>query len=231
MPIKMQSKRPREVTRSPSATKKKLREDVRAFRRELILKTATDIFFDSGYERTSVNDIAGAMSVSKAVVYYNFKSKEGILNAIIERTMALTGAAIGHGISAGRSPPEQLALIGFLYASHVLKNNKMFGVYFREERSVMPAMRRRISAFERDLYVKVAGVLDAGIATGAFLRSDTRLLSFTIMSMIAMAYHWYREDEPVSQDGLARHYAEKALRLAGYTGRAELEAASFVSTP
>jgi TetR/AcrR family transcriptional regulator, cholesterol catabolism regulator len=227
MPTQKQIKKPRPIARTRSGITNTLREDVRTFRRELILNAATEIFYDYGYERTSVDDVAAAMSVSKAVVYYNFSSKEEILNAIIERTMVLTDEAIDRGISVGKTPAQRLALLGFLYAAHVFKNNKMFGVYFREERSVTPAMMRRLTAFNRSLYGKVARVLDAGVASGDFLPSDTRLLSFTITGMISMAYHWYREGEPVSRDELCRHYADKALRLAGYVGRMALDEAPF----
>ncbi|HET7578417.1 MAG TPA: TetR/AcrR family transcriptional regulator [Bacillales bacterium] len=43
--------------------------------RDLILKTAVQLFLDRGYPMVSIDDVAGASGVTKATVYYYFSSK------------------------------------------------------------------------------------------------------------------------------------------------------------
>ena len=47
-----------------------------------ILEASTKLFFTQGYEKTSIQDILDEMKMSRGVVYYYFKSKKEILDAI-----------------------------------------------------------------------------------------------------------------------------------------------------
>ena len=52
--------------------------------REKLLETATALFAEKGYAGTSVREIVDRAGVSKPVLYYYFKSKEGLFYAIME---------------------------------------------------------------------------------------------------------------------------------------------------
>lgn len=53
-------------------------------RRAEILQKAQQLFFSQGYEKTPINDILQALDISKGTFYHYFKSKEELLDAIIE---------------------------------------------------------------------------------------------------------------------------------------------------
>ena len=52
--------------------------------RQRLLETATELFATKGYAGTSVREIVERAGVSKPVLYYYFKSKEGLFYAILE---------------------------------------------------------------------------------------------------------------------------------------------------
>jgi len=54
-------------------------------RRNEILDTAQKLFFELGYEQTSVSSIIDAVGVAKGTFYYYFKSKEELLDHLAER--------------------------------------------------------------------------------------------------------------------------------------------------
>jgi|SRR5574344_1419533 AcrR family transcriptional regulator len=54
-------------------------------RRTEILDSATKLFAEKGYDSTSVTDIMNEVGIAKGTLYYHFKSKEEILDGIIER--------------------------------------------------------------------------------------------------------------------------------------------------
>ena len=56
-----------------------------AERRKEILDVAEELFVTKGYDKTSTNDILDRIGIARGTLYYHFKSKEDILNAIIER--------------------------------------------------------------------------------------------------------------------------------------------------
>jgi AcrR family transcriptional regulator len=69
----------------------------RADRRDQLLDTAEQVFTESGYTATSMDDLADAAGVTKPVLYDHFGSKDGVLEAVIERSgqqmlAATTGA-------------------------------------------------------------------------------------------------------------------------------------------
>jgi len=50
-----------------------------------LLNKAEDIFFHKGYEATSVANIIDAVGIAKGTFYYYFRSKEELLDQIVER--------------------------------------------------------------------------------------------------------------------------------------------------
>ncbi|HIS03875.1 MAG TPA: TetR/AcrR family transcriptional regulator [Candidatus Pullichristensenella avicola] len=54
-------------------------------RRQAILDTAEALFFQRGYEETSVQDILDAMGLSKGGFYHHFESKMAVLEAVSAR--------------------------------------------------------------------------------------------------------------------------------------------------
>ena len=54
-------------------------------RRNEILDAAEELFVTKGYDKTSTNDILDKVQIARGTLYYHFKSKEDILNAMIER--------------------------------------------------------------------------------------------------------------------------------------------------
>jgi AcrR family transcriptional regulator len=70
----------------------------RSFDRDAALRTALDLFWERGYEGTSINDLAAAMGIASASIYGCFTSKE----ALFRETVALYGA------TSGQSPRRAL---------------------------------------------------------------------------------------------------------------------------
>lgn len=63
-------------------------------RRNEILDAADELFGQKGFDGTSTNDILEKVGIARGTLYYHFKSKEDIMDALIERYNArLLGAA------------------------------------------------------------------------------------------------------------------------------------------
>lgn len=73
-------------------------------RRNEILDAADELFAQKGFDGTSTNDILEKVGIARGTLYYHFKSKEDIMDALIERyTGLLLGAA--KEIAADKSIP------------------------------------------------------------------------------------------------------------------------------
>jgi AcrR family transcriptional regulator len=76
--------------------------------RERIQAVALELFAEQGYEKTSLREIAERLGVTKAALYYHFKSKEDIVRSFTEDYVheldALLAWASGHPLDgAGRA--------------------------------------------------------------------------------------------------------------------------------
>jgi AcrR family transcriptional regulator len=87
--------------------------------RERILQAALDLFRDRGYEATSLREIAQAVGVTKAALYYYFPSKEAMIRALSERFFEGTDAFFarleetGAGTASWRAAVEQFVDFAF----------------------------------------------------------------------------------------------------------------------
>ncbi|MGC9500338.1 TetR/AcrR family transcriptional regulator [Streptomyces sp. WG7] len=72
--------------------------------RQRIQDVALELFAEQGYEKTSLREIAERLDVTKAALYYHFKTKEEILVGIFEDLTR----PIGDLIAWGREQPHTL---------------------------------------------------------------------------------------------------------------------------
>ncbi|WP_442602015.1 TetR/AcrR family transcriptional regulator [Paenibacillus sp. KN14-4R] len=87
-------------------------------RRNEILDAADKLFGQKGFDGTSTNDILEKVGIARGTLYYHFKSKEDIMNALIERySVRLLGAA--HKIGADKSIPLHERIIGVVMALNI----------------------------------------------------------------------------------------------------------------
>ena len=114
-------------------------------RREAIVRTAERLFFEKGYEETSIQDILDELSISKGGFYHHFDSKIALLGEICRQRGEQDLERVRNALKAERLTPVQKLdlLLGALlqldhsepdFAALVLKVSYLDGdVQFREQ--------------------------------------------------------------------------------------------------
>jgi AcrR family transcriptional regulator len=69
-----------------------------------IARLALDRFRVSGFVGTSIADLAGALGVSKAAIYYHYRSKDTLLHRLIDPLLDAIDACIGDHTTPARTP-------------------------------------------------------------------------------------------------------------------------------
>ncbi|MGK9055613.1 TetR/AcrR family transcriptional regulator [Neorhizobium petrolearium] len=87
--------------------------------RDRIVEVADNLFYECGFEATSFADVAAAVGISRGNFYYHFKTKDAILDAVIERRMERTRAMLGGWQIEAANPRERI--LSFV---HVLITNQ-----------------------------------------------------------------------------------------------------------
>ncbi len=76
--------------------------------RENILKIACEIFSKYGYKKTTLDDIANAVRKGKSSLYYYFKSKEDLFQAVIMKEVDTLARELEKVINRNTDPVDKL---------------------------------------------------------------------------------------------------------------------------
>jgi AcrR family transcriptional regulator len=88
--------------------------------RSQIIEAADDLFYRQGFEHTSFAHIAETVGISRGNFYHHFKSKDEILNAVIDVRVARTEAMLVLWEAQGATPDERIrSFIHMLIANQV----------------------------------------------------------------------------------------------------------------
>lgn len=91
-------------------------------RRNEILDAADELFGQRGFDGTSTNDILEKVGIARGTLYYHFKSKEDIMDALIERYNAqILGAA--KAIASDKSIPVNERIVRVVMALNISDGN------------------------------------------------------------------------------------------------------------
>ncbi|MGH1342303.1 MAG: TetR/AcrR family transcriptional regulator [Nannocystales bacterium] len=76
--------------------------------RERIVEAADDLFYRQGYEHTSFASIASAVQISRGNFYHHFKSKDQILDAVIDLRLENTQGMLDEWEQEASSPRDRI---------------------------------------------------------------------------------------------------------------------------
>lgn len=76
--------------------------------RDDIVAVADDLFYRQGYEHTSFADIAERLKISRGNFYHHFKTKDDILDAVIEKRLTDRREMLGRWEMEGKTPEERI---------------------------------------------------------------------------------------------------------------------------
>ena len=118
-------------------------------KRVQILDTAEKLFFEQGYDRTSVQDILNALQMSKGGFYHYFDAKDSVLRAVSERRAQSRFDQLNAAIyGSRRSPVEKLnmilAMANLFEAEQVPFAALMLKLCYVDKDATMNAHRRRV---------------------------------------------------------------------------------------
>lgn len=164
--------------------------------RRLILDHAARLLRSNGYHQTSLREIAEAVGIRKASLYYHFSSKEEIVEAVVNDGVRLVQEAVMHAlqVAAEAAPRQRLeaAIAAHLAALHghsdyTCASIKVFSFGDNPTPDSVRATRRAYDDLWRALIEELAGagVLAPGIA-------PDRLRLFLLGAMNG-SVDWYRE--------------------------------------
>jgi AcrR family transcriptional regulator len=192
-----------------------IRSEVATLKRERTIAAAVKLFYDNGYENTTLDAVAEQLGVTKPFIYAHYSSKAELLAEICTRGIAASLDAIDGVRTLECSPTEKLVQLGRRFVTAVLENQMYIGIFTREEKNLRPDDFRAIGAMRRDFDRKLTALLQDGIAAGEFSVRDPHLAALAIGGLVSWSYVWYRPGGRLSRDEVAGEVSALILAMVG----------------
>src|SRR5579863_7956382 len=83
--------------------------------RQRIQSVALELFAEQGYDKTSLREIAERLDVTKAALYYHFKSKEDIVSSLVEDYFGQIDEMVAWARTQPRTPESRAQVLERYY--------------------------------------------------------------------------------------------------------------------
>lgn len=182
---------------------------------DVVLEGAAASFVRRGFHATTMREIAAEADLSVAGVYHHYATKESILVALLDLTMA----EIAWRVEDARGEGEQDGpwrsfglMVESLALFHAARADLAF-IGASEMRALGRGQRERITSLRDDVQHALdrQARLCATPAPGAV--DDVRTLTRAVATMCTALPSWFRPDGPLDASTVARRYATYAVTL------------------
>ncbi len=120
-----------------------------AERREVIVRTATEVFAERGYDGASIDEIARRSGVSAPVVYDHFASKQDLYERLLERTRDELLEVWREHLASDDPADVRIPRAVAAWAAYVETHPYASRMYFRDATGI-PA----VQAFHREIHAQ-----------------------------------------------------------------------------
>jgi len=178
--------------------------------RARIQRVALELFAEQGYERTSLREIAERLSVTKAALYYHFKSKEDIVRSFTEDHFSRLDALIAWGMQQPPSPERARELLD-RYIGIVMDSGEVFRFLERNQATVHGTEdgKHRFTQFRPRLAALMEIIAGPGAPPRAQIRAAASIFAVSTSCMVFMK----DSQVPESDDSvLTQHVGKDELR-------------------
>jgi len=180
--------------------------DTGSKQKALILEKAGELFWDRGYDNTSIRQIAGACGFQSSNIYYYFHNKEHILFELMSKEVSQLVRSIKHLEKDGSgSCVDRLRSLIKIHCDLTLKNRKSSLRLLPDVELKRLSPRHRASVMQRrDAYDRILRkIIRSGIDRGEFAQIDEKLADFCIASVIVRSRIWFSPEGEYSVDEIA----------------------------
>lgn len=180
-------------------------------REDQLLQVATRLFKEKGYHNTSMQDLADALGVQKASLYYYIDSKEELLQRLLEYASCVLGAQIDATYTADLPPAEKLRRVLETHAVTIMDHLDLVAVYLHECRNLPPRRLEEALAVRKHYEQVLMTILKEGVAGGDFRPVNIRMAVLGLLGMLNWTHQWFSPDGPLSSQEVAAILADLAL--------------------
>jgi AcrR family transcriptional regulator len=191
---------------------------IREYKESLIINAAADLFYERGFQRTTLDDVAAVLGVTKPFIYTYFKSKHNVLERLVDKVyedLDLTVSAFQK--LEERDPVRRFEHFVSRYIRWTLELRTFTGILLEEEKNLSAQKIADIRSKQHTFDKLLADLVRDGMRAGAFVVDDAALASLAISGMVRWTHRWYVPNGRLSADDLCGELTRTALHMVGWT--------------
>lgn len=176
-----------------------------------ILAEAARIFNRLGYHGAALDEVARALGVTKAALYYHVGSKEELLFRCCKVPIEIGLEALRRARVQARAPDQQLrlALAGYIEGT----TDQLRGsVAILEEGALSVAHDREVKAGRDDYERQLREIIARGVAEEVFEPCDPRVVGLAILGAVNWIPRWFRPEGDRSGKEIAEAFSSYLVR-------------------
>ncbi len=174
--------------------------------------TAAQMFVEKGLDSTSVADIADALQMTKAGLYYYFKSKQELLYRIVALGLDSVQNEVLDPAREIEDAEERLRFIIFNHARLAAEGNHAVIIVSHEMNSLSFTQREAMLKRRREYFEFVRHTLVELKRDGKLYDIDITTATFTMFGMILWLPRWFRPSGKLSVEKVCTDVCEMALK-------------------
>lgn len=156
--------------------------------RSRIQAIAVELFTEQGYDKTSLREIAERLGVTKAALYYHFKSKDDILHSLVDNYFDQVDALIAWGQRQPRTPEVRDEIL-VRYLDIVIAGHKVYRMLHQNQAALAgKSVKERGQLFRE----RMSSIIDLLTGPGASLRE--RVGAAVAASGLSIGWMLFQDD-------------------------------------
>lgn len=169
-----------------------------------LLDTAAGLFWEKGFAATTTRELAAALGIQQASLYYHMESKEDLLYQICVSSLREFLADVPPRIEASARPAEKIDLLIRAHVATLLKHQERNVAMLTELRSLTRRHRIEVVELRSEYAAFVRSVLAEAQSAGR-IRSDisANFLALALLNLMNWSALWFRQGRALSSDQLA----------------------------
>lgn len=176
------------------------------------LEQASILFAQKGYGGTSLADIADAVGLTRPAIYYYFKNKEAVLEAIVRDLTQLPLKEIKEWrLTAPDAPAERLRSFVQMRCRSILQRQLQMLMSVVTEAALPPDLLEKHKQAKRDILAEYRSIITQGVECGAFRQVDDRIAALAIIGIVNWSTNWFNSDKGQDADEISKQLADLAV--------------------
>lgn len=158
-----------------------------------LMEAGIALFAEQGYASTSVREIVAQAGVTKPVLYYYFKSKEGLFQSILNHADALQEEMLTQTLQAPGTAQERLNELYRMTYQGVVRHQSLFkmiyNLIFGPPQGAPPFDFDR---YQRRMVNAIGAIYSEGMKKGEVVEAEPEEVAILVLGIINFCFHLER---------------------------------------